>query len=93
MMRYYIEYACGNFSAPIEYAEKTKEEIIDDILYYIEEGQQSPFETISEFSSEEEARKTFDKYHNDITVQKNRDQVVISYCIYNFECEDIADDN
>lgn len=89
MMKYYIEHACGNFTAPIEYAEKTKEEIIDDILYYIEEGQQSPFETISELSSEEEARKAFDKYHNDITVQKNRDRVIIDYHLYKLEAEEL----
>ena len=29
-MKYYIEHACGNFSAPIEYAEKTEVEIKAD---------------------------------------------------------------
>lgn len=89
MMKYYIEHACGNFTAPIDYAEKTESQILDDILYYIQEGKQSPFETLAEFESDEEAHKVFKKYHNDISVQKNRDRVVINYHIYELEAEEI----
>ena len=89
MMKYYIEHACGNFIAPIDYAEKTEAEILDDILNYIQEGSESPFETLAEFKSEEEAHKAFNKYHNDISVQKNRDRVVINYHIYVQEAEEI----
>ena len=89
MMKYYIEHAFGNFTAPIDYAEKTEAQILDDILYYIQEGSESPFETLAEFESEEEAHKAFNKYHNDISVQKNRDRTVISYHIYELEAEEI----
>jgi hypothetical protein len=89
MMKYYIEHACGIFTAPIEYAEKSEEEILDDILYYIQEGKESPFETLAEFESDEEAHKAFNKYHNDISVQKNEDRTVISYHIYELESEEI----
>lgn len=89
MKKYYIEHACGNFSAPIDYAEKTEAQILDDILYYIGEGEEGPFETLAEFESEEEAHKAFNKYHNDISVQKNRDRVVIYYHIYKLETDEI----
>ena len=87
MRKYYIEHASGNFTAPIDYAEKSEAEILDDILYYIREGQESPFETLTEFESEEEAHRAFIKYHNDISAQKNRDRVVICYHIYRLEAE------
>jgi hypothetical protein len=87
MMKYYIEHASGNFTAPIDYAEKTEAEILDDILYYIQEGKESPFETLAEFESDEEAHKAFNKYYNDISVQKNGDRAEISYHIYKLEAE------
>lgn len=89
MRKYYIEHASGNFTAPIDYAEKSETEILDDILYYIQEGKESPFETLAEFESEEEAHSAFIKYHNDISAQKNRDRVVIYYHIYRLEAEEI----
>lgn len=88
MMKYYIEHACGNFTAPIDYAEKTEAQILDDILYYIQDGKESPFETLAEFDSEEEAHKAFNKYHNDISIQQNRDRTVIIYHIYKLEVEE-----
>lgn len=88
MMKYYIDYASGNFTAPIDYAEKTEAQILDDILYYIREGEQSPFETLAEFDSEAEAHKVFIKYHNDISIQQDRDRTVINYHIYKLEAEE-----
>ena len=93
MKRYYIECASGNFDASIEYAEKTKEEMLDDIRYYIEEGQQSPFETIEKFETFEEAKKSFSKYYNDVWTLKNGKRCVVNYSIYNLECEETEDDN
>lgn len=88
MMKYYIDHASGNFTAPIDYAEKSEAEILDDILYYIQEGEASPFETLAEFCSEEEAHKALNKYHNDISIQQNRDRTVINYHIYKLEAEE-----
>lgn len=83
MKKYYIEHACGNFSAPIEYAEKAKTEIKEDILAECPE-----FMTIATFNSEDEARKEYSKYYDDIDVQENCDRAIISYHIYRLESED-----
>ncbi len=93
MKRYYIECSSGNFNAPIEYAEKSKEEMLDDIRCYIEEGQQSPFETIEEFESLEEAEKSFSKYYNNVWTLKNDERCIVNYSIYNLECEETEDDD
>lgn len=90
-MRYYIEHSSGNYTAPIEYAEKSKEEMLDDILYYIGEGKQSPFETIAEFNTKEEAETAFSKYYDDVRVLKNGKEAVINYDIYHLETEEDED--
>lgn len=91
MNRYYIDHSCGNYTAPIEYAEKSKEEMLDDILYYIEEGKQSPFETIAEFDSKTEAEAAFNKCYDAVRVLKNGKEAVINYDIYRLEVEDDED--
>lgn len=79
-MKYYIEHACGNFSAPIEYADKTEAEILNDILADYPE-----FMTLAEFDDQAEAEKAYSKYHDDVTIRKNG---VIDYHIYRLEKED-----
>lgn len=91
-MRYYIDHSSGNYTAPIEYAEKSKEEMMDDILYFIQEGKQSPFETIAEFNTKEEAEAAFGKYYDTVRVLKNGKEAVIDYDIYHLETEDDEED-
>lgn len=81
MAKYYINHACGIFTAPIEYAEKTKEEIYNDILESYPE-----FMQLAEYNSKEEAEKAFN-YHDDITIRKNGGRAVINYHIYTLEKE------
>lgn len=83
MNTYYIEHACGNFIAPIEYADKTEAEILNDILVDYPE-----FMTIARFDSEAEAEKAYSKYHNNICVRKNGDRTLVDYHIYSLEKEE-----
>lgn len=78
MKKYYIEHACGNFSAPLEYGEKPKEDMLDDLRSDCLE-----YMTIAEFSSRDEAEETFKKYHNNITITNNNTTTIIYYHIYN----------
>lgn len=81
MAKYYINHAFGNFTAPVEYAEKTQDEVYYDILESYPE-----FIQLAEYDSEEEAEKAF-TYHDDITVQTIEGKAVISYHIYTLERE------
>lgn len=77
MKKYYIEHACGNFSAPLEYGKKPKEDILDDLrsdcLEYMK---------IAEFTSQDEAEEALKKYHSDITITINGATALICYHIY-----------
>lgn len=84
MRKYYIERTCGNFSAPIQYAEKSKEEIMSDII-----EDYPVYETVARFDTKEEAEKAMNKYYNDISVIKNVDRVIVNYDIYNLDSEEV----
>lgn len=87
MKKYYIEHACGNFTAPIEYAEKSEAEIIEDIR-----GDYPEYMTIAEFNSKDEAMIAINNYHNFISVQKNGDRALVDYHIYEIGEGDEDDD-
>lgn len=83
MNKYYIEHACGNFNAPIEYADKTQEEILEDILSECPE-----FMTLFESGSKCEAETEFSKYNNQITITRNGNRAVVDYHIYRLEASE-----
>lgn len=78
MKKYYIEHACGNFSAPLEYSKKPKEDILNDLRSDCLE-----YMTIAEFASQDEAEKAYKKYHSDITIINSDATAMINYDIYN----------
>lgn len=82
MEKYYIYQARGIFTESIAYAEKSRSEMIEDIL-----SSYPVFVQLANFDSKQEAEKAYSKYSNDITIRKNSDGVIIKYNIYTLKAE------